>query len=582
MQSRPKIKILLIEDDLIDRQMVKRTLMKPSQTAAEFDIECAGSLAESFEQLSKNNFDVILLDLGLPDSNGLETVDRVAKEKPRIPIIVLTGLDDNETGFTAIKKGAADYLVKGITVEYQLMKSILYAIERKRVEAALQESQMQLAAAQRLAKLGSWQYDAATQKTTWSEEMFHIHGLDPRAGIPSLKKLSDMVHPEDRELWGKTIEKALNSASAEEIEFRIIRQDGQCRWLIARQATSGPLGSNCYYGTLTDITERKKTEEDLRKSEKVAKMAYEQLEIANRELKEMQSQIVQNEKLASIGQLAAGVAHEMNTPVGFVASNFQTLESYVKKFRTLMEMYEDIVKQIEISDKLQLLKKAEAIAQAYQTMKMDFILKDIQGLFSESREGLERVTDIIQNLRDFSRIDQAENIGEYNINDGINATLSVARNEIKYDAEVKTEFSEVPTIFCNSGQINQVLLNIILNAVQAIKSEGDEKKGIITIKTYAVDNNVFCQISDNGPGIAPETIKKIFDPFFTTKPVGKGTGLGLSISYDIIVNKHNGKILVDSTAGKGATFTIILPIKTKQENSSRNVEIYEMQENTIR
>jgi signal transduction histidine kinase len=296
----------------------------------------------------------------------------------------------------------------------------------------------------------------------------------------------------------------------------------------------------------------------------------------------MQSQIVQNEKLASIGQLAAGVAHEMNTPVGFVASNFQTLESYVKKFRTLMEMYEDIVKQIEISDKLQLLKKAEAIAQAYQTMKMDFILKDIQGLFSESREGLERVTDIIQNLRDFSRIDQAENIGEYNINDGINATLSVARNEIKYDAEVKTEFSEVPTIFCNSGQINQVLLNIILNAVQAIKSEGDEKKGIITIKTYAVDNNVFCQISDNGPGIAPETIKKIFDPFFTTKPVGKGTGLGLSISYDIIVNKHNGKILVDSTAGKGATFTIILPIKTKQENSSRNVEIYEMQENTIR
>ena len=326
-------------------------------------------------------------------------------------------------------------------------------------------------------------------------------------------------------------------------------------------------------GIYADITERKQAEDTVA-------MAYAKLETANTEMKEMQSQMVQNEKLAAIGQLAAGVAHEMNTPVGFVASNFQTLVSYVKKFRDLLVMYGELAGGIGSLQKKELIEKASTIKQSWDNMKIDFILEDIQELFDDSKEGLERVTTIVQNLRDFSRIDQAEDFAEYNINDGIEATLVVAKNEIKYNTNVEMEFSEVPPVFCNSGQVNQVFLNVLMNAAQAIKSQGRDDKGTITIKTYAMDNEVVCEISDDGPGIAADKLSKVFDPFFTTKPVGKGTGLGLSVSYDIVVNKHKGQLLAESTVGKGAKFIIKLPLEkektsNKQEidKSSKNIKV---------
>jgi signal transduction histidine kinase len=309
-----------------------------------------------------------------------------------------------------------------------------------------------------------------------------------------------------------------------------------------------------------EITERKKAEESVR-------LAYQELEKSNKELKEMQSQLVQSEKLASIGQLAAGVAHEMNSPVGFVASNFQTLESYIEKIRKLLHMYGELVDEIEVSEKSELLEKTSAIEKTRNTMKIGFILEDLSGLFDDSREGLQRITNIVQNLKNFSRMNRPGELDKYNINDGIRSTLVVARNEIKHDADVETELSAVPLILCNSGQINQVLLNILMNAAQAIKSQERDSKGTITIRTYAEDDNVVCEISDDGPGIEPDNLPQIFDPFFTTKPLGQGTGLGMSVSYDIIVNKHNGKLLIDSSVGEGTKFTIKLPLSKKEETN---------------
>ncbi len=340
-------------------------------------------------------------------------------------------------------------------------------------------------------------------------------------------------------------------AANEELEARVQRRTSELR------TTNEQLTK--------ENTERKQAEENL-------KLAYEKLENANRELKEMQSQLVQNEKLASMGQLAAGVAHEMNTPVGFVASNFEALENYVKKFKDLLRMYDSLIGKIGTLRKTELLNEADTIGQSRNEMQIDFILKDIQGLFDDSREGLDRVTNIIQSLRDFSRVDQVEEFDEYNLNDGIKATLVVARNEIKYDTDVKTELSDVPTVFCNSMQINQVLLNIIVNAAHAIKSQKREDRGTITIKTYATDEEMVCEISDDGPGVAPDKLSKVFDPFFTTKPLGKGTGLGLSVSHDIIVTKHRGELLVDSTVGKGTKFTIKLPIKRKCADYEQEIE----------
>ena len=374
--------------------------------------------------------------------------------------------------------------------------------------------------------------------------------ITPVFGI-SLQGLEEMRRSNRELVKRKQVEKELQDVN-EQLETRV------------RNRTS----------ELKDANQKLEKKIDERKqAEKFIRFAYEELERTNNELKQMQSQLVQNEKLACIGQLAAGVAHEMNTPVGFVASNFQTLESYLKKMQDLLTMYDELIGQIESLGKTELLNKANAVHKSRYTMKIDFILEDIHELFDDSREGLERITDIIQNLKDFSRIDQPGSLDEYDINSGIETTLVMAMNEIKYDANVEKELSEVPIILCNAGQINQVFLNILVNAAQAIKSQERDNRGTITIRTYATDDKVVCEISDDGPGIAPDMLSKVFDPFFTTKPTGKGTGLGLSVSYDIIVNKHNGKLLVNSTVGEGARFTIKLPISRKEEpNNKQEIE----------
>ncbi len=311
---------------------------------------------------------------------------------------------------------------------------------------------------------------------------------------------------------------------------------------------------------------RGQAERDLQRS-------HDELKVILKRLETTQVQMRQSEKLASIGQLAAGVAHEMNTPVGFVASNFKTLEGYVKKIRDLLVLYDRLVPRVVPLEDPGLRNLLAEIDQFRSSTRIDFILEDIQGLFDDSREGLERVTTIVRNLRDFSRIDQPGSRDEYDLNEGIKATLVVARNEIKYDADVRTELSEIPLIFCHGGQVNQVLLNILVNAAQAIKSQkrGDGDRGTITIRTRACEDGVVCEITDDGPRIAPEHLARIFEPFFTTKAPGKGTGLGLSVSYDIIVHKHNGRLLVDSEVGRGTTFTIELPIGTREDDEQETM-----------
>ncbi len=270
------------------------------------------------------------------------------------------------------------------------------------------------------------------------------------------------------------------------------------------------------------------------------------------QLKKTQSRLIQSEKFSGIGQLAAGIAHEINNPVGFVLSNSSTLTRYVARMKQMLEIYRKNVDSQEIREK-------------EKELKIDVVLNDIDELVNENIEGMKRIAEIVQAMKNFARTDQKKERALANINEGIKSALLMARNEIKYHADVKTEFGDVPRIECNIGELNQVFLNILVNAAQAIKQQNRPDRGCIKVRTYAKDTSVFCEISDDGPGIPSDVLPKIFDPFFTTKPVGAGTGLGLSITYDIIVNKHKGDIEAKSTQGNGTTFIIKLPTNSTEK-----------------
>lgn len=279
------------------------------------------------------------------------------------------------------------------------------------------------------------------------------------------------------------------------------------------------------------------------------------------QLKFTQSKLISQEKMAGIGQLAAGVAHEINNPLGFVISNMETLEKYVTRFQTIIEAYQVLKKDQQNNGDLK--ESIEEIHHLEKSSRLAFILDDLQAIFAESKDGLERISKIVEGLRFFSRATQKDEFEHYCLNEGIKNTLIVAKNEIKYQANVVENLSSLPPIAAIGGQINQVLLNIIMNAVQSIKEKtfSPYEEGIIHIETYHKDGYVYCLIKDNGLGMKENVIQKIFDPFFTTKEVGEGTGLGLSISHEIIVTKHQGEINVESIIGEGALFTIKLPIK---------------------
>jgi signal transduction histidine kinase len=281
------------------------------------------------------------------------------------------------------------------------------------------------------------------------------------------------------------------------------------------------------------------------------------LESALKRLEETQAHMLQSEKMASIGQLAAGVAHEINNPTGFVSSNLKTLSDYQGDIAELIGKYHGLIGELDAIDGSNTL--PDAIKERVGSIKgyekdidVDFLLEDIVDLIGDCREGTDRIKKIVIDLKDFAHPGE-EVIQSTDINAGLDSTLNVVNNEIKYKAAVHKDFGEIPQVKGVAQQLNQVFMNILVNAAQAI-----EKKGDIHIKTWLADQNVKITISDTGCGISEENLKKIFDPFFTTKDIGKGTGLGMNIAYNII-QKHNGTIDVQSEVGKGTTFTISLP-----------------------
>ena len=278
--------------------------------------------------------------------------------------------------------------------------------------------------------------------------------------------------------------------------------------------------------------------------------ANQELRALNESLRSAQDQLLQSERLASIGQLAAGVAHEINNPIGYVFSNFGTLEAYLERLFEMLEAYEEAEAALAGSN------IATKLATLRARVELDFLKQDIPMLMSESKEGLSRVRKIVQDLKEFSRVDTHQEWVWASLHRGIDSTLNIVANEIKYRADVRREYGALPDIECLPSELNQVFLNLLVNAAQAI----GPRRGLIVVRSGDDGDEVWVEVEDDGSGIAPEHLVRVFDPFFTTKPVGRGTGLGLSLSYGI-VQKHHGRIDVRSEPGRGSCFRVTLPVR---------------------
>ena len=366
-------------------------------------------------------------------------------------------------------------------------------------------------------------------------------------------------------------------------------RSGEARWIELSTAHVDIDGLRTQLCSLTDITERRRAEDGLRRlharlettiaqrtldlqqakasleadiarretAETELLTRYRELTELNLRLHDTQQQLIQAEKMASIGQLAAGVAHEINNPIAYVTSNIRSLKGYMADLLRVLDACVAQADALPPADR-------SAIDALKRSVDFDFLREDIVQLIGESEAGTERVRKIVQDLRDFSRSDSGEDWQTADLHVGLDSTLNIASNEIKYKADVVREYGDIPLVECLPSQLNQVFMNLFVNAAQAMPAE---RRGTIRVRTGARDDEVWIEIEDDAGGIPPEIVDRIFDPFFTTKPVGKGTGLGLPLSQGI-VHRHGGRLTLNNRPGTGCTFRVVLPILHQPSGAS--------------
>jgi PAS domain S-box-containing protein len=397
---------------------------------------------------------------------------------------------------------------------------------RRRSEEELRESKGRLEEAQQLAHLGSYTSDVLTGRMEWSDELYRIYELDPARSAPSIDVVLARTHPDDRALILQTREDLIRRNGRFEFEHRLLMPDGRIKYVLVMGTMSpGGDGRPRTRATVQDITERKRAE---------------------REKAKLQVQLNQAQKMEAIGQLAAGIAHEINTPIQYIGDNGKFLED---AFRDLVKFAGADGPPVPAREK-----RDDGV--------FEYLRDEVPKAIEQLLGGVDHVSRIVLAMKEFSHPGTAEKI-PVDINRAIESTILVSKGEWKYLAEVTTDFDrELPRVPCFAGEFNQVILNLIVNAAHAIADvvKDSGRKGRIHIATRRDGEVVEIRVSDTGCGIPKANQSKVFDPFFTTKPVGKGTGQGLAIAYGVVVQKHGGAIRLESEPGSGATFIIRLPL----------------------
>ena len=371
------------------------------------------------------------------------------------------------------------------------------------------------------------------------------------------------VHPDDRPITAQAWMRAVETKSLYEVEHRLRAADGSYRhfWVrgIPVLAEDGSIRE--WVGTHTDISDRVLVLEALKQSEGQYRSQAAKLEKAVRELHQTQTQLIQTEKISSLGQLVAGVAHEINNPINFIYGNITHATEYATDLLGLLHLYQEKYPN-----------PVPEILEAAEGLDIDFLMEDFTKILESMKLGADRIRDLVVSLRNFSRLDESQ-MKRVDIHEGIESTLLILQHRIKGNPlrpaiEIIKEYGNFPKVECYVGQLNQVFMNLLGNAIDALEDYNRKRSSkeiyanpnSIRISTSANSQTLTIRIADNGVGINQEVIGKLFDPFFTTKPVGKGTGLGLSISYQIIVEKHRGKLQCISAPGEGAEFVIEIPL----------------------
>jgi len=565
-----KKRILIVDDEPIIVQVIEQALSFKG-----FATRSASEGAEALRIFQEEGeFDVVITDLVLPGISGLDLLEKFKTLDPTCEVLVLTGFGSSDRAVEALRKGAYDYLKKPTNID-ELFIAVDKAIEKKRLTLENINYQMHL---ERLVEERSSEL-LKTQKFLHSvleaSTEYFIIASDGRGQIVLFNSGAERLFGYQRgEVQGKKAVLFFSGDTAAERSdsgqnffpqgiidqaHSIVTHDGKeitvSLTVMPISNEAGETIGNIWIGK--DITDQLAMQAKLKEYalnlEKLVEERTGEIQERNRKLEETlgqlnstQMQLLQSDKMATIGQLAAGVAHEINNPIGFINSNLSTLKKYVLNLRDYCRLTDRVLLggDAESHEELRQLKKYK---------KIDFILEDVSSVIEESIEGTERVKTIVQDLKDFSHQDRGK-LTEYDLNKGIRSTLNIVWNELKYKAEIIQELSDLPLIPCYPQQLNQVFMNLLVNAAHAIVD-----KGKITVRSYVEEDGVVVEVSDTGVGIPPENLQRIFEPFFTTKETGKGTGLGLSLSYGIVA-RHGGHIEVESQVGVGSTFRVHLPL----------------------
>jgi PAS domain S-box-containing protein len=568
------MKLLIADDDPISRKMLERALQKIG-----YDVASVEDGRKAWEAYRSGDIRLVILDWEMPGLDGITLCRKIREMSGEryCYIIILTAKTEFGDLKKAFEAGADDYICKPFNIEeigirIKTGERILnLEAGHTRLATVIKESRNKLMAV----------FDSLSEEIVSLDSHFtiisankpfvdnHGMGFNEVVGTSALDLDSDLFDQESQ----ASVREVFETGTVRNFLLRTVAGSGSAT---VREITCLPVGDGTdrvsqVVFTSKDITEEQQKSEAIRTLNDDLNSAMAQVQSKNKmledalsQLKENQGHLLQSEKMASIGQLAAGVAHEINNPTGFVNSNLKTLEGYAGDLLGLVDRYRQLFGDLRSDGPLrneQLFEALSDIEEAEENIDIEYLREDIPELIRESREGMDRITKIVKDLKDFAHPEEEEkNFAD--INACIESTLNIVWNEIKYKAKLKKHFGDIPPLPCYPGQLNQVFMNLLVNAAQSITDQG-----VIDVRTEVANGRARIVISDTGCGIPQKNLPKIFDPFYTTKPIGKGTGLGLHLVYGII-NKHGGDISVESKVGEGTTFTIEIPLATETDETS--------------